>query len=127
VELKIESLEQAFEEALEAVFLAVPFEERLEATRRALAPFGLPEELVLEAARPGVFNGKTDLPRRLKAVHFTRYGALVLQAREDMGERPGRTSWARGEAAQPLAEIHYSLRRLKRFPEPLPWKRSASQ
>jgi hypothetical protein len=119
VELKIEPLEQAFEEALEVVFSAVPFEERLEATRRALVPFGLPEELVLEAARPGVFSGYTSLPGRLKTVHFIRYGALVLQAREDMGEYPGRTSWVRGGAAQPLSEIHHFLRHLKRFPEPL--------
>jgi len=119
VELKIEFLEGAFEEALEAVLSAVAFEGHLEATRRALAPFGLPEDLVLEAARPGVFNGDTDLPRRLKAVHFIRYGALVLQTREDMGDHPRRTSWAQRGAAQGLCEIHHFLRHLKRFPEPL--------
>ncbi len=119
MELKIELLEQAFEEALEAVFSAVPFEERLEATRRALAPFGLPEELVLEAARPGIFNGYTSLPGRLKTAHFIRYGALVLEAREGMPEFPERTSWTQERATRPLAEIHHFLRRLKRFPEPL--------
>jgi hypothetical protein len=119
VELKIEPLEQAFEEALEAVFSAVPFEERLEATRRALAPFGLPEELVLEAARPGAFNGYTSLLGRLKTVYFTRYGALVLGAREGMREFPERTSWARGEAALPLASVCHILRRVRPLPEPL--------
>jgi hypothetical protein len=119
VELKIESLEGSFEEALEAVFSAVPFEERLEATRRALAPFGLPKDLVLEAARPGVFNGKTDLPGRLKTVRFIRYGTLVLEARESSHELPRRTSWAQERATGPLTEIHRFLRHLKRFPEPL--------
>jgi hypothetical protein len=119
VELKIEFLERAFEEALEAVFSAVPFEERLEATRKALAPFGLPEDLVLEAAQPGAFNGRTNLPGRLKTAHFIRYGALVLQAREGTHEFPERTSWAREGAAKPLTEIHHFLRHLKRFPEPL--------
>jgi hypothetical protein len=119
VELKIESLEQAFEEALEAVFSAVPFEERLEVTKRTLAPFALPEDLVLEAARPGAFNSYTSLPGRLRTIHFTRYGALVLQAREGMREFSTRASWAREGAAQPLAEIHHFLRHLKRFPEPL--------
>lgn len=119
MELKIEPLEQAFEEALEAVFSAVPFEERLEATRRALAPFGLPEDLVLEAARPGVFNGRTDLPGRLKAVHFIRYGTLVLGAREGTHEFPERTSWAHGETVLPLASICHFLRRVRPLPEPL--------
>ncbi len=97
MELKIELLEQAFEEALEAVFSPVPFEERLEATRGALAPFGLPEELVLEAARPGVFNGYTSLPGRLKTVRFIRYGTLVLEASPEAP--PSRPSSARASTA----------------------------
>jgi len=109
VELKIEFLEQAFEEALEAVFSAVSFEERLEATRRALAPFGLPEDLVLEAARPGAFNGYTGLPGRLKTIHFARYGTLVLGVKERTHEFPERTSWANGETALPLASVCHIL------------------
>ncbi len=119
MELRIEPLEQAFEEALEAVFSAVPFEKRLEATRRALAPFGLPEDLVLEAARPGAFNGHTSLPGRLKTVRFIRHGTLVLEVREDSHELPRRISWAQERATGPLTEIHRFLRHLKRFPEPL--------
>ncbi len=104
VELKIELLEQAFEEALEAVFSPVPFAERLEATRRALAPFGLPEELVLEAARPGAFNGHTSLRGRLKTVRFIRYGTPVLGAREGTHEFPERASWAQASALERKSE-----------------------
>jgi hypothetical protein len=119
VEFKIEPLEQAFEEALEAVFSAVPFEERLEVTRKALAPFGLPEDLVLEAARPGAFNGHTNLPGSITTLHFLRYGTLVLQARKGMSEFPERTSWARRGAAELLASISQSPPRPMRLPEPL--------
>jgi hypothetical protein len=119
VELKLEPLEQAFEEALEAVFSAVPFEERLEVTRKALAPFGLPEDLVLEAARPGVFNGHTNLPGSITTLHLLRYGTLVLRARKGMSEFPKRTSWAREGAAGGLADISHFFPRPMRFPEPL--------
>jgi hypothetical protein len=119
VEFKIEPLEQAFEEALEAVFSATPFEERLEVTRKALAPFNLPEDLVLEAARPGVFDGYTNLPGSVATIHFLRYGALVLRARKGMSEFPERASWAREGAARGLASISHFPRRLMRLPEPL--------
>jgi len=82
--LEVASLEEAFNRAIDRVFSEVPFEERLEATRKALLHWGLSKEVVWKGALPGAINGSAvpDGLIRWSPVCFVRYGSLVLEVRE---------------------------------------------
>ena len=105
--LEVTSLREAFDRALDQVFLEAPFEERLEATRRALAHWGLSEEMVWKGAIPGAINGDAvpDGPIRWPPVRFVRYGSLVLEAKEgyEAPDKPlPRGVWALYSLTTPL-------------------------
>jgi hypothetical protein len=105
--LEVISLREAFDRALDQVFSEVAFEERLEATRRALAHWGLSEEMVWKGALPGAINGSAvpDDPIRWAPVRFIRYGSLVLGVKEgyEAPDKPlPRGVWALGSPTTPL-------------------------
>ncbi len=98
--LGVASLDGAFNRALDIVFSEVPFEERLEATKEALAPFRLPEEITREAALPGAIDGLTRSP----PIRFVRYGSIVLTSEWGYSPHPlPEGVWERRSLTQPLA------------------------
>ncbi len=111
--LEVVPLREAFDKALERVFSEVPFEERLEATRRALAHWGLSEDLVWKGALPGAINGSAvpeGLIRR-PPVRFVRYGSLVLEVREgyEAPDKPlPKGVWVPQSLTTPLIFPHWS-------------------
>jgi hypothetical protein len=105
--LEVISLREPFDRALDQVFSEVPFEERLEVTRRALAHWGLSEEIVWKGALPGAINGNAvpEGPIRWSPVHFVRYGSLVLGVKEGYeapDKRLPRGVWALDSLTTPL-------------------------
>lgn len=80
--LEAVSLREAFDAALERVFSEVPFEERLEATRRALLHWGLSEETIQKGALPGAIYGQAVADLHFNSpVLFTRpQGLPVLES-----------------------------------------------
>jgi hypothetical protein len=105
--LVVELLTKAFHKNLELAFReGTGVVERLAVTARALEPFGVSEDLVVEASLPGAFCGYIQLPSEPDALLFVRYGTLVLAA-----EKPNiRTSlaypqatWSGFSLAAPLA------------------------
>ena len=109
-----------FEEALRGALARVPLEARLQVTREALAPLGLPEERVEEAALPGAFHGTLYRDLHGYPYRFLRYGNAVLAAGEDFtypewGKAQG--VWHREPLWKPLARpsLYWALR-----PTPFP-------
>jgi hypothetical protein len=122
MEIELKPLDEAFEKALELAFREVPFEERLKTTERALEPFRLPEDLVLEAALPGAFHGYIrGAPGGPSSLHFIRYGSVVLKAGEDdAGLALSERTWVRESLVAPLANPSlYWTRYPVLFPHPL--------
>ncbi len=105
--LTVELLTKAFGKNLELAFRkGTGVAERLAATARALEPFGVSEDLIVEASLPGAFCGHIRLPSEPNALLFVRYGTLVLAA-EKLNARVSLASpqaaWSGFNPAAPLA------------------------
>lgn len=105
--LAVELLTKAFEKNLELAFREeTSVAERLAVTARALEPFGVSEDLVVDASLPGAFSGYIRLPSEPNALLFVRYGTLVL-AVEKLNIRTSladpQASWSGFSLAAPLA------------------------
>jgi hypothetical protein len=103
--LEIVSLAVAFDKALDQAFSEVPFEERLEATRRALLHQGFSEETVWKGALPGAIYGVARSDRYGSPVLLARYGSIVLEVGEGYISPPNRIPkgvWERRSLTTPL-------------------------